>query len=142
MVEKSDLSSTPNDWWSNFYRPVQQFGHQVAEFFSPSSDAAVSDDCYEINLELPGVSDDDISIEAHDNRLTVTGEKKSSHEETGKNFYFSERVYGSFRRTFRLPVDADDDRITATHKDGVLTIRVAKTQPEKPSSKKIAINRG
>lgn len=142
MIEKSDLASAPNDWWSTFYRPVQQFGHQVAEFFSPSSDAAVSDDCYEINLELPGVSDDDISIEAHDNRLTVTGEKKSSHEESGKNFYFSERVHGTFRRTFRLPADADDERFEAKHKDGVLTIRVAKTQPTTPNPKKIAINQG
>ncbi|MEQ9491760.1 MAG: Hsp20/alpha crystallin family protein [Alphaproteobacteria bacterium] len=142
MVEKSDIASNPADWWSTFYRPVRQFGQQVAEFFSPSSDAAVSDDCYEINLELPGVSDDDISIEAHDNRLVVTGEKKSSHEESGKNYYFSERSYGSFRRSFRLPSDADEDRIDATHKDGVLTIRVPKTQPSKPSPKKIAINQG
>jgi len=142
MVEKSDLASTPNDWWSTFYRPVQHFGQQVAEFFSPNSDAAVSDDCYEINLELPGVSDDDISIEAHDNRLTVTGEKKSNHEETGKNYYFSERTFGSFRRSFRLPADANEDAIEATHKDGVLTIRVGKLQPEQPSAKKIAINKG
>ncbi len=142
MVEKSDIASNPADWWSTFYRPVQQFGQQVAEFFSPSSDAAASDDFYEINLELPGVSEDDISIEAHDHRLVVTGEKKSSHEESGKSFYFSERTYGSFRRSFRLPTDADEDGIAATHKDGVLTIKVAKTKPSKPAPKKIAINQG
>lgn len=142
MIEKSDISTSPNDWWSAFYRPVQQFGQQVAEFFSPSSDAAVAEDFYEINVELPGVSGDDISVEAHDGRLSITGEKKSNHEESGKNYYFSERTYGTFRRSFRLPADADVDNVSATHKDGVLTIRVAKERPSKATPRKISINQG
>ncbi len=141
MVEKSEVSPTPSDWWSQFYSPVRQFGERVADFFSPSSEAATTDDAYEISVELPGVSEDEITVEVHDGKLTVTGEKRASIEEKGKNYYFSERMYGSFRRAFRLPADADAENVTATHKDGVLTIMVKKLAPSTPTPKKIKVSR-
>jgi len=142
MIEKSDLSPSVPDWFSQFYGPVRRFGERVAEFFSPSSDAAKTDDYYEVNLELPGVGEDDITVEIHDGRLTVSGEKRSAHEEKGKDFFFSERSYGHFQRVFRLPADADEDKVAATHKDGVLSIRIAKSKPEATKAKSIRINRG
>ncbi len=141
MFEKVELSPTVQDMWSQFYRPVQRFGERVSEFFSPNSEAATTADNYEITLELPGVGDEDISVEVNDGRLTVTGEKRSTHEEKNKDFYFSERIYGKFRRTFRLPDDADAEKIAATHKDGVLTIKIAKVAPKAVESKKIDIVR-
>lgn len=141
MVEKSDLSPNPANWWQSIYEPVRQFGERVAEFLSPSSDASVTTDQYEINIELPGVEDDDIVIEAHDNRLTVTGEKRSSREEKGRNYYFSERSFGQFRRAFQLPADADQNRIDASFRNGLLTIRVAKKQNGGEASRKIQINK-
>lgn len=141
MVEKSDLSPSVPDWWSRFYEPMRQAGQRVAEFFSPSSEAAVTGDAYEISVELPGVAEDDIHVELHEGRLSVTGEKKASVEEKGKNYYFSERTYGSFQRVFRLPDDADQDKVVANYKDGVLTVKVAKRVPKAPESKKIEIRR-
>lgn len=141
MVEKSGLSPAAHDWWSQLYGPVKQFGQNVAEFFQPNSEAAMTESCYEISVELPGVSEDAISLEVHDNRLTVTGEKQSSHEEQGKSYYFSERTYGRFRRDFRLPADADSNNIQATHKDGLLEIKVGKVPLENTSGKKIKISR-
>lgn len=141
MVEKSELAASPQDWWTHFYRPIQQFGERVADFFAPSSEAASAEDYYEITIELPGVAEEAISVEVHDRRLTVSGEKNAEREEKGKNFYFSERVYGSFRRSFQLPSDADTDKVMATHKDGVLTVKVAKDKPEVASPKKIEITR-
>lgn len=141
MVEKTEVSPTPTDWWSQFYAPMRHLGERVAEFFSPSSEAAAMEDAYEVSVELPGVSEDEINVEVHDGRLTVTGEKRDSREEKGKDYYFSERVYGSFRRAFRLPVDADEENIAATHKDGVLTIRIAKQAPNKPEPKKIKVTK-
>ncbi len=141
MVEKTGLSPTSHDWWSHLYGPMKQFGQSVAEFFQPNSEAAMTDAFYEISVELPGVSEDAITLEVHDNRLTVTGEKESRHEEKGKSFYFSERTYGRFRRDFRLPADADANNINATHKDGLLEIRVGKTPAENKSGKKIKISR-
>ncbi|NQV44025.1 MAG: Hsp20/alpha crystallin family protein [Rhodospirillales bacterium] len=141
MVEKSEVSPNPADWWSQFYAPVRQFGERVAEFFSPNSEAATTDNAYEITVELPGVSEDEITVEVHDGKLTVTGEKRAAREEKGKNYYFSERVYGSFRRAFRLPVDANEEKISALHKDGVLTILIDKVAPNTPEPKKIKISK-
>lgn len=142
MVEKSELTPAATDWWSHMMNPVRHLGERVAEFFAPSSEAATTTDAYEVAVELPGVSDEDINVEVHDGRLTVSGEKKSSREDKGRNYYFSERTYGRFRRTFRLPDDANGEKIEATHKDGVLTIRIAKLIPKAPDVRKIAIARG
>ncbi len=141
MITKSDLTPALPEWRSHFYAPVRHFGERVAEFFSPSSEASTTENSYEINIELPGVREDDISVEVHDGRLTVSGEKRSKYEEKGKNFYFSERVYGSFRRTFQLPDDANADKTLATQKDGVLTIKIAKLAPKTPKPKKIEVGR-
>ena len=141
MVTKSDLTPTSPDWWSHFYAPVRQLGERIAEFFSPSSEASATEDNYEINIELPGVREEDISVEVHDGQLTVTGEKRSEHEEKGKNFYFSERSYGRFRRAFQLPNDADADNIQAVQKDGVLTINISKVKSDLQKTKKIEVKR-
>ena len=142
MVEKTEVAPHLPDWWSQFYAPISRFGHRVAEFFSPSAEAAFTDDAYEIALELPGVAVDDITVDVFDGRLTVSGEKRASHEESGKGFYFSERVFGTFRRTFRLPDDADVDSIQALHSDGVLTVRVAKTAAPAKQATKVKVTAG
>ena len=142
MVQKSEMTAEGPDWWSVMMNPMRRFGEQVADFFAPSSEAANTGDAYEISVELPGVSEDDIHLEVHDGRLTVTGEKKSSRKEEGKNYFFTERVYGRFHRAFRLPDDADVDHVSATHRDGVLSIAVPRTSPAKPAAKKIAVSKG
>lgn len=142
MVTKSDLTPDWPDWWSHFYGPVRNFGERVADFFSPNSEATTTDDGYDINIELPGVEEKDISVEVHNGQLTVTGEKRSQHEEKGTDYFFSERAYGRFERRFRLPEDADLDNIAAKQKDGVLNIRIAKSEPKTPKPKKIKIGNG
>ena len=141
MVEKSELAPNPTDWWNQMYAPVRQFGQRVADFLSPSADAAMTEDHYEVSVELPGVAEDDITVEIHDGRLTVSGEKRSHREEKGKQFYFSERSYGRFRRVFRLPDDADADKAHAVHKDGLLTVKIAK-RDDAAASKRIAVSKG
>ena len=113
-----------------------------AEFFAPRSEAATTEDAYEIAVELPGVGDSDVNVEVHQGVLTISGEKKSSREESGKNFYFSERTYGRFSRAFRLPADANPETAQAEHKDGVLTVRIAKLVPKAPDVRKISVKRG
>lgn len=141
MVTKSDLAPSVPDWFSQFYAPVRKFGERIAEFFSPNSEASTTDDFYEITIELPGVSEVDISVEMDGDRLTISGEKRSNHEESGKNFFFSERAYGKFQRVFRMPPDADDSKVSASHRDGLLTIQVAKVKPTESKVKSIPINK-
>jgi len=97
---------------------------------------------YEINVELPGVKAEDVDVSIHDNSLIVRGEKKFEREETGKSYFFSEREYGAFQRTFRLPPDADGDKINATFGDGVLCLKIAKKSASAVSGKKIEVRKG
>jgi len=141
MVEKVSHSSSAPDWLSQLYAPVRQFGERIAEFLAPASEASAKPEFYEITIELPGVKEDDITVELHDSTLTVLGEKRSSREEKDRNYFFSERQYGSYRRVFRLPPDADPNKITAHHEDGVLTVKIEKLASDKSSPKRIKIQR-
>ena len=100
------------------------------EWVAPASEASSDDKVYRIAVELPGVRQEDIEITVDDGVVTVKGEKKESREEKGETWYFSERQYGAFSRSFRLPADADPEKITADLKEGVLTLSVAKAGPE------------
>ncbi len=79
-------------------------------------------------------------MSVHDGNLTIKGEKQSQREEKGRTYYFSEREYGAFQRSFRLPADAQTDKITADFKDGVLTVKVPKAGPPLDSSKRIKVH--
>lgn len=138
MVEKSQTGT----FWPSFYEPFRQFGAKVADWLAPASEASSDDKAYRIAIELPGVEEKDIDITVDEGMVTVKGEKRESREEKGETWYFSERQYGSFSRTFRLPADADGSKVSAELKDGVLVLNVARTAPEAARSRKVAIGRG
>jgi HSP20 family protein len=140
MVEKIHTAGgTESASYPSLLRPFHGFRQQIADFFSPQVDAAATGETYEINIELPGVSSDDINIDVHDGTLSIKGEKHSEREEEGKTFFFSERSFGSFQRSFRLPGDVDPDKIGARFKDGVLTISVPKSEPPPDKTRRIEI---
>jgi HSP20 family protein len=135
MVEKGQGPG----WWPDFFEPLRQATERAAEWFSPRSDAAKEGETYTINLELPGVKREDIDISVHDGMLSVTGEKKAERKEEREGYFFSERQYGRFQRSFRLPPDVDEESIKAEFTDGVLSISVPKKALEAPKAKKIEI---
>ena len=137
MVEKSHTAG----WLPNIYDPLRNFGHRVADWFAPRSDASAMDDFYEINVELPGVKAEDVDVSVDGDNLIVRGEKRSEHRETGRTYFFSEREYGSFQRTFRLPPDVDGEKIDAQYSDGLLQLKIAKQKAQKPEEKKISIRK-
>ena len=138
MVEKSHTSGG----WPSVFEPFRTMGRQVADWFAPASEASVNGDGYRVVMELPGVEDKDIDVSVHDGVLTVKGEKRSSREEKGETWYFSERQYGAFSRSFRLPPDADEGAVSADLKDGVLTVTVVKSAPASPEAKRIEVRKG
>ena len=139
MVEKTDQSGT----WTSLYDPLRALGTRLADWLSPATEASSNDNAYDISMELPGVSEDDIELTVEEGVVTVRGEKKTQQEKKGDTWYFSERQYGAFRRSFRLPPDAEADKASAKMEDGVLHVRVPKKTPE-PTGKgrKIDISRG
>ena len=75
--------------------------------------------------------------------LIVEGERKRNRRQgRKKGYYRMERSYGSFRRVLSLPEDVETDKITATHKDGVLSIEIPRKEPEKPAARKIEVVKG
>ena len=137
MVEKSHTAG----WWPDLYEPLRNISQRVADWFAPRSDASALEDYYEINVELPGVKTEDVDVSIEDNSLVVRGEKRYEHEETGRTYFFSEREYGSFQRTFRLPPDADSEEIDAEFSDGVLRLKIAKRTAAQTSGRKIEVRK-
>jgi HSP20 family protein len=105
-----------------------------AQGVMPAMDVSENDNQYTISVELPGVGKEDVHVEFGEGMVTVRGEKRSEHEEKRDQRRYAERSYGVFSRSFRLPADADADRIDASFKDGVLTLRVPKTEASKPKT--------
>lgn len=137
MVETSHAAT----WWPNLYEPLRHVGQKVADWIAPRSDASAMQDSYEINVELPGVKPENVEVTVHDDSLFVRGEKRSEREEKGRTYFFTEREYGSFQRTFKLPPDADSEKVGATFGNGVLCLKIAKRTSAARAGKTIKIRK-
>jgi HSP20 family protein len=137
MVETSHAAT----WWPNLYEPLRHVGQKVADWIAPRSDASAMQDSYEINVELPGVKPENVEVTVHDDSLFVRGEKRSEREEKGRTYFFTEREYGSFQRTFKLPPDADSEKVDATFGNGVLCLKIAKRTSAARAGKTIKIRK-
>ncbi len=125
-------------------------------FFAPSwmprlklpefADVSASVDMFEegddlvIKAEIPGMKKDEISIDFADDVVTISGEKKTEERTERKDYYCVERSFGSFSRKLQLPVDIQIDKTRASFKDGVLEIRMPKSEEAKKKVRKIAVD--
>lgn len=105
-------------------------------------DVSESDEGYEVTAELPGLDEKDVEVTVSEGLVTIKGEKKAEKEEKKKDTYVSERSYGSFRRTFRLPEPIDENKAKAKFEKGVLRVTLPKAPEAKKKAKKIAIAKG
>ncbi|MCI5125133.1 MAG: Hsp20/alpha crystallin family protein [Candidatus Electrothrix sp. AR5] len=121
----------------DFDRP---FMHSTGNILRPVTDLAASDKEYTLTVEVPGAEKNDIKIEVADNVMTIRGEKKQKKKEEEKDYYRQERFYGSFQRVLSLPQDADQENITATFNQGVLTVIMPRKDMPKPNVKEIKIH--
>jgi HSP20 family protein len=101
--------------------------------WSPEVDISEDDHGYLLKADLPEMKKDDVRVTVEDGILSVSGERKSEKEDLKKKFHRIERCYGTFRRSFTLPEDADSTKVTAEFRDGVLKVHlpsapVAKSQ--------------
>lgn len=106
---------------------------------SPKTDIEETVDDYKLYIELPGVDKKDIKLNVENNTLIVKGEKKQEKESKDKNFISCERSYGAFQRVFDLPGGIKSDKIEAEFKDGVLNIKVPKSEEAKKKEIEIKI---
>ena len=98
--------------------------------FAPTVNTREDDKAYYVEVDLPGVKKDDISVDVKKDSLTVSGERKYKEEVKEENYYKSESYFGKFQRSFSLPDNADTDSISAKCEDGVLEIVLPKIAPK------------
>ncbi len=111
------------------------FGNMIS--FDPRVDLQETDTEYIIKMDIPGMSKDSIHVEVKDGVLIVSGKRENEWRQEKKGrFYRRERSFGSFSRAISLPQDAQADKVTATYKNGVLTVRIAKGKPSGPKEEK------
>ena len=95
---------------------------------------------YLFKADVPGIKDNDLTINLSGNRLTVSGKREEEKKQETETYFSFERSYGSFTRSFTLPEGIDGDKVHANLKDGVLSILVPKKPEAQP--KKVAIKTG
>jgi len=102
------------------------------DVLTPDIEIKENDDNLIVRAELPGLTKEDISIELKDSVLTLSGEKKIEQTKEGEKFHRTEIAYGSFCRSFHVPLNVDMDNISAKFKDGILNIEIPKSEEAKP----------
>jgi HSP20 family protein len=130
------------DGWS--WRPsrrshLDQFRCSERSIYVPAVDIAEKKDTFEITVEVPGMEKKNIEVKLSNDALLIKGEKKSEREENNKDYYLSERSYGIFDRYFPLPTGVDAEKISASFKNGILTVIIPKSVDAQKSEMKIPI---
>jgi HSP20 family protein len=128
--------------WRPFFAPLfgregrnlleDVWGRTAAGRLAPSVDISEDDGNYVVTAELPGTKREDVTVELEEDVLTIRGEKRNEREEKKEKRRLVERSYGTFSRSFTLPANADAEKISASFKDGVLTVTIGKRPETKP----------
>jgi HSP20 family protein len=122
-------------WW-----PERWFRTEGMEVTAPAVDLYEEKDDIVVKAELPGIDKDNIEVNLTDHTLTIKGEKKKEEEIKEENYYRSERSYGSFVRTLELPKDVRTDKVKASFKNGILEVRLPKTEEAKAKEVKVKVD--
>lgn len=142
----SDVERMFEDWFEDFSsRPFPRLWRPgFARLRSISLEAPVLD-VYEqkddliVKAEIPGLTKDEIDISLDGDTLTIKGEKKKEEEVKEENYYRCERAYGAFSRSIELPVAVQTDKVNASFKNGVLEIRLPKTEEARKNIVRVKI---
>ena len=122
--------------WEPFRRLEKASG-----LMTPDIDVTETDKEIRVTAELPGIEEKDLTVEVSGDRFIIRGEKKEEHEETDKDYHVSERRYGTFRRSMRLPDSIDGTKVDAQMKNGVLTVLLPKINAAKEKTRKVNIKK-
>ena len=114
-------------------------GSALLPKWAPVADISETENEYVIQAELPAVEKKDVKVSVEDGVLTLSGERQFDKEKDDRKYHRIERSYGSFIRSFTLPGDADDSKVVAEFKDGMLTIRLPKDEKAKPRTIEVKV---
>jgi len=139
-----DMDRWFDDAFKSFGMPALKMQNEGAarlpEFYRPQIDISGDANSYQISLEVPGLTESDMSLEVKGDVLVIKGQKEESSETKDKHYYRVERSYGSFQRTLALPDDADADEIKANLDKGVLKLEIPRRAGVEQDVKRISIS--
>ena len=142
--ELSTLQSEMNRLFSTFFDNPTSAGGEGngggVRRWVPAMDLVETADHFVLRADLPGMSEEDVTIEVEDRVLTISGERKAEHETSKEGYHRVERAFGSFSRSLTLTEGVDAEAVTASFDRGVLEIRIPKPEQRKP--RKISIGVG
>jgi HSP20 family protein len=152
MFGRRGLSSFGNDPFSTMRREMDRLfdefrgvggGPYAAEAgFAPAVNVKQTDKGVEVTAELPGIDEKNVEVSLAENALTIRGEKKQEKEEKGEGWFMSERSFGSFMRTIPLPIEVNEDKVSAQFKNGVLTVQLPAAADTERKIRKIEVKPG
>lgn len=137
---RNDLNRMQRDFdrlFGSFFPTFDEDADQNVSW-TPHLDVLETDDAYVLEMDVPGVSRDDIQINLHDGILSVSGERSSREVSENDNVLRVERHAGHFYRSFRLPKQISEKKIEARHENGVLTVTLPKVEESKPRKIKVS----
>ena len=122
-----------NRMFDEAFLRAKDFDEEVSlASWKPTVDIYDTDDAIILNVELPGVDKEKVTVDIKDNVLTLRGERSIDKEIKEENYYRRERSFGLFNRCFTLPITVNPEDIKATYKNGILTVEVPKPKEKKP----------
>ena len=135
--ELEGLQSDMNRLFDGFFSPRGN-GNSVRRWL-PAMDLIEAEGDLVLRADLPGVREDDVEIEIRDGALTISGERKTEHEDQREGYHRVERAFGSFSRSLTLPKGVDADAVSASFDRGVLEVRIPKPEERKPKRVRIGV---
>ena len=107
--------------------------------WAPTVDVMETDEEFQIRAELPGVEKKDVKLSVENGVLLISGHREQEKEEKGKRYHRIERAYGNFARSFTVPEAVDAEKVTADFKNGLLTVRLPKSEKARPKSIEVKV---
>jgi HSP20 family protein len=135
----SDIQGEVNRLFDSFFGRPGAPSTQGGRVWSPFVDMYETKDDLVLTVEVPGVSEKDVSVSITGDLLSIRGERRFDPEVKDQSYLHLERVYGKFERTVQLPMPVQADKVKATYRDGLLEIRLPKVEEVKPKQIKIDI---
>lgn len=129
------------DFYHVFESPQFDFERFENRNLFPAMDVVEVEDYFNIELEMPGMGEEDINVSIDENRLIIKGEKTTSKKHKDKNYLSREIKFGSYERSIELPSTADVEKATANFKKGMLWVKIPKKSAGKKNSRKIKVEK-
>lgn len=141
VTELNTIQNEMNRLFNTFFDQPAPAGRGGAPSrrWIPAMDLVETAEHYVLRADLPGLDDDDVNIQLEDNVLTISGERKTQHEQNEEGYYRIERAFGNFTRSLTLPDGIDPDTVQAHFDRGVLEIRIPKPEQKKPRRVQISL---